>query len=101
MRRAGDHRHARAGARADPAGADLRARSLRLGGGVLIASAGAGWAFVLDAATFAASAACVARMRSGGAIYGEPAAPLRAALDGLAYVRSQTWLWATFLGTTV
>ncbi len=72
-------------------------------GGVLIGTAGAGWAFALDAVTFGASALCLLGLTR---IPPEECEPLtvRAALtdlrEGLAFVRSKSWLWATFLAAT-
>jgi MFS family permease len=73
-------------------------------GGVIVATAGAGSGLLLDAATFLISAACVARMTpalsSGkGTIVGRDT--LREVLGGLRFVRSQVWLWGTFLGATI
>jgi hypothetical protein len=76
-------------------------------GGVLIATVGTGWAFGLDALTFAISAACLFLMRrrqsdaaadateaaGGDSLWSE----LR---TGLRYVRGNVWLWGTFLAAT-
>jgi MFS family permease len=73
-------------------------------GGAIVALAGAGSAFLLDAATFLVSAGCVARMSSRGAATGKIAGArqsLHDVLAGLRFVRSQVWLWGTFLGATV
>ncbi len=71
-------------------------------GGWIIAAVGVGWAFVVDAATFAISVACLLRL---GSVH---AAPSRAAGDagaasvwteireGFDFVRSAVWLWGTF-----
>ena len=90
-------------------------------GGVLVAAHGAGWAFLLDAATFLVSALCLTLMRagrwkaargvgapgtSGGAAPLAPAEPvtvrstLRELREGLAYVVRAPWLWATFVAAT-
>jgi hypothetical protein len=67
-------------------------------GGVLVATLGPGPAFLADGATFAFSAACVSLMSSRGGLR-EEAPGLRQMRgevgDGIAFVRSQTWLWAT------
>lgn len=66
--------------------------------GVLIFTAGAGWAFVLDAATFAVSAATLAliKVRPVPATSGSS---LRADLaQGWAEVRARTWYWTTLIG---
>lgn len=65
--------------------------------GVLIFTVGAGWAFVLDAATFAVSAGTLAviRVRDVPA----PGGPLRRQLAaGWAEVRDRTWYWASIIG---
>jgi len=72
-------------------------------GGVLVGWTGAGAAFALDAATFAVSAACLMRMTR--VREDEPdAMTVRAAVlelrEGFRYVRSQPWLWATFVAAT-
>ena len=73
-------------------------------GGVLIGTTGAGWAFGLDAATFGASALCLLRLTR---IPSEESEPLtvRAAItelrEGLTFVRSKPWLWASFLAASL
>jgi MFS family permease len=72
-------------------------------GGLLVGYAGAGWAFALDAVTFAISAVCLAAMRP-------MPAPARGTRDepsmwqelrsGVRYVRSTVWLWGTLLAAT-
>jgi hypothetical protein len=67
-------------------------------GGVIVASAGAGAAFLLDAATFAVSAAAVAAIRkvpTRRAPEGETTSVLAEVKEGFAFVRSRPWLWAT------
>jgi MFS family permease len=72
-------------------------------GGVLVGTAGAGWAFALDAATFGVSAICLFRLTR---IPREETTPLtvRAAFtelnEGFAFVRSKPWLWVTFVAAT-
>jgi MFS family permease len=66
-------------------------------GGAIVALGGAGLGFGLNALTFAVSAACLALMRpqpapDRGAAIGAAGREVR---EGLAYVRSQPWLWAT------
>src|SRR3954471_21259791 len=71
-------------------------------GGAVIAVAGAGWAFAADAVTFAVSVACLLAMRRTAEAVAAPVdqqpqslwAELR---EGVSYVRSQVWLWGTFL----
>ena len=80
----------------------------------LVLGAGAGWAFALDAATFLASAAFLARVRPRER---QLAAPLRSASAsasaaagegmwtgiraGLREVRARVWVWATLLSFSV
>lgn len=72
-------------------------------GGVLIGIAGTGWAFALDAATFAVSAVCLLRMtrippKATGSL------TVRAAFtelrEGFVFVRGKPWLWATLVAAT-
>lgn len=69
-------------------------------GGLTVALAGVGGALVVDAATFAVSIACLLAMgarppvRAAGAA-AEPL--LRQLREAAAFVRSQTWLWATLI----
>jgi MFS family permease len=76
-------------------------------GGAFIALGGAGWAFAADAVTFLVSVACLLAMRR----IAEPVAELvpddepavsfwQELREGIAYVRSQVWLWGTFLSAT-
>lgn len=65
--------------------------------GALIFTVGAGWAFVLDAATFAVSAGTLALIRV------RPVAVARQSLRrdlvaGWAEVRARTWYWASIIG---
>ena len=68
-------------------------------GGVMIANVGTGWAFVLDAATFAVSAVMVGLMRTRPQAKneGERTSPWSDLKEGLHYVRSKTWLWVGML----
>lgn len=71
-------------------------------GGLLVALAGTGSAFLADASSFLVSVAAVSLMRPQERPPAERlrlrafAADLRA---GYAYVRSQTWIWATLLAS--
>jgi DHA3 family tetracycline resistance protein-like MFS transporter len=72
-------------------------------GGWLIAVFGAGTAFLVDAGSFAASAAAILLMRTRPVLAKTGPRPsivgdVRA---GLGFVRSQTWLWATLLAVTI
>jgi MFS family permease len=84
----------------------VRPGALRLAGpalgGVIVAGAGAGWAFVLDAGTFGIGALSVMRMRpvtrdSRDGTY----STMRELKAGFRFVRSRVWLWGTFLSATI
>jgi DHA3 family tetracycline resistance protein-like MFS transporter len=67
-------------------------------GGALVAAFGAGTAFLVDAATFAVGIACVAAIRARPFATPPAREPLRRQLaEGLAFVRTRAWLWATLL----
>ncbi|WP_249998076.1 MFS transporter [Actinoplanes sp. M2I2] len=77
-------------------------------GGAVIGIAGAGWAFAIDAATFALSVACLLAMRRIASVE-SPEASAPSSSDesmwqemraGFRYVRGQVWLWGTFLSAT-
>lgn len=71
-------------------------------GGVLIAVAGAGAAFLADAGSFAFSATAFLLMRTRSVPdLGARASIGRDIADGIAYVRSQTWLWTTLGALTL
>jgi MFS family permease len=64
--------------------------------GVLILTAGPGWAFILDAATFGIGAATLAIIRTAHVAI--PTQSLRAdLLDGWAEVRTRTWYWTSLI----
>jgi MFS family permease len=67
----------------------------------LVLTAGAGWAFAIDAATFLVSAACLTRVRprERGAPAGEAlrAGVLTELREGYREVRARVWIWATLL----
>ncbi|MGH9265622.1 MAG: MFS transporter, partial [Acidimicrobiales bacterium] len=76
-------------------------------GGVLIAAGGSGTAFLLDAATFAVSMACLVRVRprvaadpGPVAATPAPAGVLDDVREGFRFVRANAWLWATLLAAT-
>jgi MFS family permease len=70
-------------------------------GGLAVALLSVGGAFLLDAATFVVSLACIAAMRVREIPGGTGASGLQDVREGLAYVRSHTWLWATLLATAL
>jgi MFS family permease len=71
-------------------------------GGVVVGLVGAGTGFLIDAATFAASLACVFAMRVR-----EPprppqtSSPLTEMREGFSYVLRHAWIWATVLSATL
>jgi MFS family permease len=70
-------------------------------GGLLIALAGSGVAFLVDAATFAVSMACLLRVRPGAHATSEAGAGvLDDVREGFRFVRGNAWLWATLLAAT-
>jgi MFS family permease len=72
-------------------------------GGFVVAALGAGSAFLVDAATFAVSAACIAalRVRSLPQTAGGERSARAELREGLEFVRSQPWLWATLIAAAV
>ena len=71
-------------------------------GGWIVATGGPGAAFVADACTFAISILCVALMRARRTSSEEPHGSVIADIrEGFGYVRSQVWLWGTFLAATL
>jgi MFS family permease len=74
-------------------------------GGWLIAAFGGrcGGAFLLDGATFAVSAVCLLSMRAHRAPgEGRPSTSMVSEIrEGFRYVRTQVWLWGTFLAATL
>lgn len=72
-------------------------------GGFAVAAVGAGSAFLIDAGTFAFSALCVAalRVRSRTATRDGERAMREDLREGMSFVRSQPWLWATLLSASL
>ena len=71
-------------------------------GGVLVALVGPGTSFIIDAATFAFSACCILAIRTRTEVVRERAAGVVAELrEGIAYVRTQTWLWGTLVAASL
>jgi MFS family permease len=70
-------------------------------GGVIVALVGPGTSFIIDAATFAFSAICIFLIRTRTDAVRERTASMVAELrEGVAYVRTQTWLWGTLLAAS-
>jgi hypothetical protein len=75
-------------------------------GGVLVAAAGSSGAFAIDAASFVFSAWCLSRISPpslGVGVAGvddEPTSLWADLREGLRYVRSNVWLWGTFVAAT-
>jgi MFS family permease len=69
-------------------------------GGVIIALAGAGPAFLVDAVTFAWAALCVGRITRPRAGAEAERLSLNEVWAGFRFVRAHVWLWGTFLGAT-
>jgi MFS family permease len=70
-------------------------------GGIAVALLHPSGSFALDAASFAFSALCVRRMVPVAGYRAARGASLRHEVaEGLRYVRSQVWLWGTFLSAT-
>jgi DHA3 family tetracycline resistance protein-like MFS transporter len=77
-------------------------------GGAIVATAGAGAAFAIDAASFAVSAVALALLRTRARPTPSTASAASGAQqvvlelrEGLAFVRSQRWLWATLLAAAL
>jgi MFS family permease len=78
----------------------LRFAGPAIGGG-LIALFGVGTAFLVDAATFGASAIAVMAIARRPPPREERGSLRRDLAEGLAYVRSQVWLWGTLVGAAL
>jgi DHA3 family tetracycline resistance protein-like MFS transporter len=75
-------------------------------GGLVIAAAGPGGAFLLDAATFGVSALCIVLMRPRAAVpapdrAGTPLSTLGEIREGYRFVRTRVWLWGTFAAAAI
>jgi MFS family permease len=70
-------------------------------GGFVVALVGAGSAFLIDAGTFALSAACVGAMRTRSLPAVRARSARRELREGLAYVRREPWLWATLVAASL
>jgi MFS family permease len=84
----------------------IRPLALRLAGpavgGLLVGVLGAGWAFGLDAATFAVSAGTLLAMSPARRAAPEDTRSVAREIGaGLRYVRRHAWIWATLLSAAV
>jgi hypothetical protein len=72
-------------------------------GGLLVATVGVGWAFVVDATTFAFSAFMISMMRTRRVARDEAerSTPWEDLKEGLGYVRRTTWLLVAMVAATV
>ena len=71
-------------------------------GGVLVAAAGTGVTFAIDAGTFLVSAVAVAFMRPPTHVRSEHVdSSLGAVREGFRFVRSRVWLWGTLLSAAI
>lgn len=70
-------------------------------GGVIVGLVGTAWGFGIDAASFVISAVCLTFMASRPKPESSNESPVRDILDGLAYCRSQRWLWLSILGAAL
>jgi DHA3 family tetracycline resistance protein-like MFS transporter len=83
----------------------MRPAALRLVGpalgGSIVAAVGSGGAFAVDAASFLASMAAIAAIRPVPAAVMTAGSTGAAIADGIRFVRSQVWLWATLVSAAV
>ncbi len=71
-------------------------------GGLVIGALGTGEAFLIDTLTYGVSIACVAAMRPLPRPVRDERPSIRSELrEGIAFVRSQAWLWATVAAAAV
>ena len=72
-------------------------------GGLVVGALGTGWAFVIDAATFAVSAVTIVmmRVRRTRAHDDERGTAWQDLRTGFRYVRERPWLWAAMVAATV
>ena len=69
--------------------------------GVLVVTVGPGWAIAVDAVTFAASAACLSRVRLDDAIRVRSHGFARDLADGWREFRSRRWVWTIIAAASV
>jgi len=83
----------------------VRPGALRLAGpalgGWLVAFAGSGGAFAIDAVSFVVSIAAIAAIRPVAAIPVPVGSTATAIADGFRFVRSRAWLWVTLLSAAI
>jgi predicted MFS family arabinose efflux permease len=83
----------------------LAASATRIGGpvlgGVIVAVAGAGWGLALDAASFAASAACLAGLAVPGAVTRADTTLLDDLRDGWRAFVARSWIWTITLASAL
>jgi MFS family permease len=83
----------------------VRPGALRLAGpalgGWLVAFAGSGGAFAIDAASFVVSIAAIAAIRPVAASPVPVGSTATAIADGFRFVRSRAWLWVTLLSAAI
>lgn len=70
-------------------------------GGAIVGALGAAWSFGIDAISFGVSAACLALMRLRSQGTGTRGSAVAEAKEGIQYVRSHRWLWASLLGAAL
>jgi DHA3 family tetracycline resistance protein-like MFS transporter len=70
-------------------------------GGSIVAAVGSGGAFAVDAASFVASMAAIAAIRPVPATVATAGSTGAAIADGIRFVRSRVWLWATLVSAAV
>ena len=70
-------------------------------GGLLVSWLGAGAAFALDSASFAASAGIVLALRTTRPVEKTHASNLTAIVDGFRFVRRNVWLWGTLASAAI
>lgn len=70
-------------------------------GGAIVAAVGSSWAFGIDSASFAASAACLSAIRDITEVRSPGERITKGIGEGLRYCRSQPWLWWTMLALGV
>jgi MFS family permease len=71
-------------------------------GGLLVGAIGSGGAFVIDAATFAFSGLMIFSMQARPPVArSDETSVMHDLKEGLGYVRSRTWLWASMAAATV